>query len=89
MEYVQGCPLAGWLRQNGPFSERLLRHVTKQVLMGLRALHSHDIIHRDLSTNNIVLDVNYRIKIIDFGLSKHTWDPPVSEFFRSDLIAGA
>ena len=59
-----------------------MRHVTKQVLLGLQALHSRDIIHRDLSTNNIVLDAKYRIKIIDFGLSKHTWDPPVSEFLK-------
>ncbi|MBA2657162.1 MAG: protein kinase [Tatlockia sp.] len=37
---------------------------------GLTYLHEKGIVHRDLKSPNILLDVNYRAKIGDFGLSK-------------------
>lgn len=37
---------------------------------GMKYLHDRGIIHRDLSTNNILIDENYQPVITDFGLSK-------------------
>ena len=37
---------------------------------GLNYLHSDNILHRDLKSLNILLDINYCAKICDFGLSK-------------------
>ncbi|MGE3920333.1 MAG: protein kinase, partial [Gammaproteobacteria bacterium] len=40
------------------------------IAAGLDYLHSRNILHRDLSSNNVLLDDNYRAKIGDFGQSK-------------------
>ncbi|KAK3908026.1 eIF-2-alpha kinase GCN2 [Frankliniella fusca] len=42
-----------------------------QILQGLKFLHQeHNICHRDLNPNNILLDAEERIKIGDFGLAR-------------------
>ncbi|GLT42151.1 hypothetical protein SLA2020_161700 [Shorea laevis] len=36
----------------------------------LTYLHASDIIHRDVQTNNILLDENFSVKVADFGISR-------------------
>ncbi|MRB67669.1 protein kinase, partial [Bacillus thuringiensis] len=54
------------------------RKILKQVLKGIRYMHSRDVIHRDLKPDNIFLgrDDNgkFTVKIGDFGLSRSTVD---------------
>ena len=39
-----------------PFDENIVQYLMKQIVSGLKYLHDKDIIHRDISLVNIVLD---------------------------------
>ncbi|XP_053434020.1 serine/threonine-protein kinase PLK4 isoform X1 [Nycticebus coucang] len=52
-----------------PFSENEARHFMHQVITGMLYLHSHGILHRDLTLSNLLLTRNMNIKIADFGLA--------------------
>ncbi|XP_070360831.1 serine/threonine-protein kinase PLK4 isoform X3 [Equus asinus] len=52
-----------------PFSENEARHFMHQIITGMLYLHSHGILHRDLTLSNLLLTHNMNIKIADFGLA--------------------
>ncbi|KAL8207026.1 UNVERIFIED_CONTAM: hypothetical protein K2H54_040198 [Gekko kuhli] len=52
-----------------PFSEEEVRHFMHQIITGMLYLHSHGILHRDLTLSNLLLTNNMNIKIADFGLA--------------------
>ncbi|XP_059151574.1 serine/threonine-protein kinase Nek8-like isoform X2 [Physella acuta] len=73
MEYAQGGTLFDYLQsRNGCLLEEedILRFLA-QMLLSLQHVHSKQILHRDLKTQNILLDKKKEIvKIGDFGISK-------------------
>nr|SVE70956.1 EOG090X03P9 [Daphnia similis]SVE71587.1 EOG090X03P9 [Daphnia similis]SVE72219.1 EOG090X03P9 [Daphnia similis] len=52
-----------------PLNEDEAREVMNQLLEGMLYLHSHNILHRDLSLANLLLTKEMKIKIADFGLA--------------------
>ena len=45
-------------------------NIAHDVALALAFLHSKDIVHRDLSSNNVLLIAGQRAKVTDFGMSK-------------------
>lgn len=78
VEYCPGGELQSYLKsRKGPLSEPEACHVLAQVVSGLLYLHSHNILHRDLSLSNLLLTQNLDVKIGDFGLAtqlKNPWE---------------
>lgn len=72
MELVQGRPLESVLRDDSPLSPQRVASIAAQLCRGVSAIHAAGIVHRDLSTLNVIVGdaPTDRIKIIDFGLSK-------------------
>merc|ERR1712096_137485 len=49
---------------------KLIKHILKSILHGVNDMHKHKIIHRDLNSQNILIDKKtMNAKICDFGLS--------------------
>lgn len=68
MEFVDGVTLNDWLNKNP--SQHLRMDVMRQLLDAVAYIHSHQVIHRDLKPQNILVTRNgQHVKVIDFGLS--------------------
>ncbi|MBB95323.1 MAG: serine/threonine protein kinase [Rhodobacteraceae bacterium] len=73
MDYVDGPGLDARMRE-GPMSADDLLVICRRVAKGLQAAHDRNIVHRDLSPDNIILrggDPSQAV-IIDFGIAKDT-----------------
>jgi serine/threonine protein kinase len=74
MDYLQGVSLKDELKNNGPLSFERADRIFTQIVDGLAAAHSLDVVHRDLKPENIVLSSNAPtgdwVTLVDFGLSK-------------------
>ena len=73
MEFVEGQSLADLVRRE-PLTYEAVRALIKRVAAGLHVAHERGIIHRDVSSDNIMIpggDVA-RAKIIDFGIARST-----------------
>ncbi|KAF8010195.1 hypothetical protein BT93_J0969 [Corymbia citriodora subsp. variegata] len=49
---------------------RVRLNIAVETADALTYLHASDVIHRDVKTNNILLDNNFCVKVADFGLSR-------------------
>ncbi|KAF7244221.1 Serine/threonine-protein kinase Nek8 [Varanus komodoensis] len=73
MEYAPGGTLAEFIhkRGNSLLDEETILHFFAQILLALFHVHTRQILHRDLKTQNILLDERHvTVKIGDFGISK-------------------
>lgn len=71
MEYANGGNLYDALHENEetlPW-EPCVR-ICNEMALGIKFLHDHQIIHRDLKSTNILLTEQYRVKISDYGLAR-------------------
>ncbi len=68
MEYVEGRTLTDVLRESSASLTERLR-LFQQVCAAVAYAHSNLVIHRDLSTSNILVTHEGEAKVIDFGVS--------------------
>ena len=87
MEYVEG-PSLDFKLKNGGMAASELMFVGQRITEGLIAAHSRNIVHRDLSPDNIILrgDSPADAVIIDFGIAKDS--NPGAETIVGNEFAG-
>ncbi|KAG5282628.1 hypothetical protein AALO_G00058090 [Alosa alosa] len=62
----------GHIMKRKRLTDRIIIYLFYQILRGLKYIHSAGIIHRDLKPGNLAVDENCELKILDFGLARHT-----------------
>ncbi|KAJ1799191.1 serine/threonine-protein kinase bud32 [Coemansia sp. RSA 2399] len=68
MQYIDGPTLKDWILNNSnQDSEKGYMLVVGKIL---HTMHSHSIIHGDLTTSNMIIDNDGEVVLIDFGLSQ-------------------
>lgn len=70
MQFCAGGDLSQYLELEGSFSETKAKFYICEIILALEALHSKNIIFRDLKPDNIVLDEQGHAMLTDFGLSR-------------------
>ncbi|XP_058920762.1 serine/threonine-protein kinase SIK1 isoform X1 [Kogia breviceps] len=66
-EFAKNGEMFDYLTSTGHLSESEARKKFWQILSAVEYCHSHNIVHRDLKTENLLLDSNMEIKLADFG----------------------
>src|SRR5262249_28591770 len=72
MEYFPGATLAAHVKGHGPLAPADLLPIARQIAAGMLEAHRHDLLHRDLKPDNVLLrrqDGRWEVKVIDFGLA--------------------
>ncbi|XP_066425967.1 serine/threonine-protein kinase PAK 3-like [Molothrus aeneus] len=83
MEYMDGGALSDVIHKTC-LSEDHIAAISRECLQGLDFLHSNDVIHRDVKSDNILLRTDGSVKLTDFGLSTQL----TPEQSRPCLVAG-
>ena len=70
MEYICAGDLLNFIKKRTKLPEQTAKFIFKQIIIAIKYIHSKNIIHRDIKLDNILIDLDNKIKICDFGVSK-------------------
>lgn len=70
MELIEGITLKKYIEEKGKLTVKEAVGISLQIANGLDAAHRHNIIHRDIKPQNILIARDGTAKLSDFGIAK-------------------
>ncbi len=70
MEYLRGETLKDFIRRHGRLAPREAIDMALELLAAVQFAHEHHVVHRDIKSQNIMLDEHGRAKVTDFGIAR-------------------
>jgi len=70
MEYVDGQTIRAVVEESGPIALNEALQYAIQIGEALNEAHNNGIVHRDIKSENIMVNSKNQIKVMDFGLAK-------------------
>jgi CheY-like chemotaxis protein len=70
MEFVPGKDLWTMIRDEGRIPPARAVPILRQIARGCSAIHELGIVHRDLKSQNVIVDETGAVAIVDFGLAR-------------------
>ena len=65
MEYLRGTDLKSGIRKHGALDSKKVAQIGSQIAQALSVAHRHDIIHRDIKPQNIMVQPDGNIKVME------------------------
>ena len=70
MEYLRGTDLKTGIKKHGALDCKKVAQIGSQIAQALSVAHKHDIIHREIKPQNIMVQPDGNIKVMDFGIAR-------------------
>lgn len=92
LERIEGTSVTQWARSKTP---EAIVEVFTQLARGLHAAHQAGVIHRDVKPDNLMVGVDGRARVVDFGLAARSTDAGAPQlagtpaYMAPELLAGA
>jgi serine/threonine-protein kinase len=87
MELVDGATLRQAIDLHGPLPPARAADITAQVADALAAAHARGLVHRDIKPSNVLVQLDGRVKVTDFGIAKAT-DQGGEDLTRAGNVMG-
>lgn len=90
-QYIDGISLWGYLRSQKSIDSDNIIDILRQIAVGMNYLHSNNIIHGGLKSNNILIDKGMRVYIKDYAYMDLKDDIPLSngsyEYYAPEIFS--
>lgn len=80
MEFLRGKTIREYLCDCGMLDAPSALYIARSILNALSAMHGANVLHRDISPDNIILCGNGDIKLIDFGAARRVVEERTQNF---------
>ncbi len=70
MEYVEGHDLKELLRERGRLGAERAAEIAAEIAAALQFAHRHNLVHRDIKPQNVIITPTGQVKVMDFGIAR-------------------